>query len=143
MSEIKVDPEFQWALQFRRWGVGRWGYAQASIGNKTRALHRFIWSVAHGCDYASVPMLDHINQDKLDNRIANLRPASESLNKHNRAHRPCVFRRKRDQSEKYECRIGFRGKYIYLGRHNTRAAAESAYLAVKVLLTIVEDALAA
>lgn len=143
MPEIKVDPEFQWVLQLRRWGVGRWGYAQASMGNKTRALHRFIWSLAHKCEYASVPMLDHINRDKLDNRLANLRPATESLNKHNKAPSPCVFLRKRDKLVRYECRIGYRGKYIYLGRYADRGDAEAAYWAAKVMLTIVEDALAA
>jgi|688.fasta_scaffold677884_2 hypothetical protein len=144
MPEIKVDPEFSWVLGYRKWSVGRWGYAQASIQNKTRALHRFLWALANKCDYAQVPTLDHINRDKLDNRLSNLRPASECLNRQNRSDRgPNVFTRSRDKSLRYEAVFGFRGKRIYLGRHASKENAVAAYTAVKTLLCIVEDALSA
>lgn len=144
MPDIKVDDCYKWVLGFRRWGVGRWGYAQASIQNKTRALHRYLWSLENKCEYSDAPMLDHINGDKLDNRLCNLRPATHCLNNQNRlGGRPNVFTRTRDKSAKYECVLGFRRKRIYLGRYGSREDAEAAYWAVKVLLCVVEDAISA
>lgn len=144
MPEIKVDPEYAWVLNYRSWGIGRWGYAQASIKNKTRSLHRFLWALANNCDYSQVPMLDHINRDKLDNRLSNLRPASECLNHQNRSDRGHhVFTRSRDKSLRYEVVLGFRKKRIYLGRYESKENAIAVYQAAKVLLCIVEAALSA
>ena len=45
-------------------------------------LHRVIWIMHHG---DAPEMLDHINNDKSDNRIENLRPATRVQNGYNRA----------------------------------------------------------
>lgn len=45
------------------------------------ASHRIIWKYHTGVD--PVGVIDHINQDKLDNRIENLRDVSQDINCHN------------------------------------------------------------
>jgi len=54
----------------------------ANDGVKRKMLvHRVIYLMAHN----ELPdILDHINQDPIDNRIENLRPATKSLNSRNR-----------------------------------------------------------
>lgn len=44
--------------------------------------HRVIWTLMHGGE--PVNQVDHINRDGLDNRLINLREASQGQNQHNR-----------------------------------------------------------
>ena len=62
-------------------------------------VHRVVWAIHYGLDVP--PILDHINQDKKDNRIINLRDGTE----HNIANRP-GWSTKRDRKYKgvYPCR---------------------------------------
>jgi hypothetical protein len=84
---IKVDPEFQWILDKFPWRVTPQGYAALSRWSrihkgkkKTHYLHRVLWYAK----YRTLPkMIDHINEDKLDCRFENLRPASPRLNRSN------------------------------------------------------------
>lgn len=53
------------------------GYLEFSIDGKTYLAHRVAWLLAHG-DWPT--LLDHRNRDRADNRLANLRLASEHEN---------------------------------------------------------------
>ena len=56
------------------------GYIQVSYKGKVYRGHRIIFLLVHGY----LPkILDHINGDRLDNRIENLRPANECRNSQN------------------------------------------------------------
>ena len=56
------------------------GYKRVRINRKSYAVHRVVFLMHHGF----LPeFLDHINNDKIDNRIDNLRPATISQNNHN------------------------------------------------------------
>jgi hypothetical protein len=58
------------------------GYLQMQINGKLSLVHRIIYEHVHG----SIPdgmVIDHINRDKQDNRIENLRLVTISTNSHN------------------------------------------------------------
>jgi hypothetical protein len=56
------------------------GYLQTKINGKLHLNHRIIYLMFHG----HLPkVLDHINSDRTDNHIENLRPATVSQNNHN------------------------------------------------------------
>ena len=63
------------------------GYFQIQISKKMHLSHRLAWFFTHG----EFPkgMLDHINGDRQDNRICNLREVTASENAINRAARSC------------------------------------------------------
>lgn len=61
-----------------KWGINNNGYAISRIDNKIVLLHRFIMKPKKG------QQVDHINLDIKDNRKANLRVCTNSLNQQNR-----------------------------------------------------------
>ena len=64
-------------------GEGRWcrGYVGLRIDNVSYLAHRLAYKYVHGADPQDG--IDHINGDGGDNRITNLRPASQSVNNKN------------------------------------------------------------
>ena len=52
-------------------------YARVSVNNKLHYVHHVVWIWHHGCLPAEI---DHINRDRFDNRIENLRPTDRSAN---------------------------------------------------------------
>lgn len=56
------------------------GYKRGSIGGKLYLAHRVIFAAHHGY---WPDLIDHINQDRSDNRISNLRAADKRLNANN------------------------------------------------------------
>ena len=78
MSELLVDDRFASTVARFRWRKSKDGYLCSCVNGRKLTLHRYVWSLANG---GKVPrMLDHINGNKSDNRLANLRPATGSLN---------------------------------------------------------------
>lgn len=64
--------------------VNKDGYVQIGINGYTCLAHRLAWTYIHG-DYpdGEQPYIDHINGDKADNRIENLRVSSGAENGRN------------------------------------------------------------
>jgi len=58
------------------------GYYQVSFNKSIYKLHNIIWKLHTGNDPDGE--LDHINRDKSDNRIENLRDVSKSINQRNK-----------------------------------------------------------
>lgn len=106
------------------------GYRYVQCGAKQVKEHRLIWFLVHGAWPSE--QLDHINGNKRDNRLTNLRPASGSVNQHN-------TRRRCDNSSGYkgvryhaasgafQARIGLHGRQHHLGTFPTAYEAHLAY----------------
>ncbi len=61
------------------------GYRQIRIDGKLFCAHRLVWLYVHGA--FPTEYLDHINRNKDDNRICNLREANRSQNNRNGSRR--------------------------------------------------------
>jgi len=61
--------------------IGADGYLGVGISKKRYRYHRIIWLWVHG--YVPENQIDHINQDKADNRLSNLREVSQVCNMRN------------------------------------------------------------
>ena len=119
----------QWAGK-KAGRVSCWGYRQIGLGRKVYYAHRLVWLWHHGtwppCH------LDHINQDRLDNRIENLRLATESNNQANvriRRNNTSGFRGvdRIKKTGRWRASICVRGIKACLGMFATPEEASAAY----------------
>lgn len=113
------------------------GYRYIGIDNRDWRAHRIAWLLSTG---ALPPgRLDHINGERADNRISNLRLASHSQNLSNRG------RQKNNKSgfkgvsyikadNLWDARISFGRKQYCLGHYRTPEEAHAAYVAAAVRL---------
>lgn len=133
--QILIDPADLELVSQYSWTVTKDGYAKKYLeksvdGKRMRRvvyMHRLILGAKEN------EIVDHINQDKLDNRRTNLRIASKSLNALNSSKTKSVtgFRgvgRNRQKGKPYVARITVNGRRIQLGSFNTAEAAHRAYL---------------
>jgi hypothetical protein len=56
------------------------GYYHGAVMGRTMRAHRIIWKMVHGVD---AEYIDHIDGDRLNNKIENLRSVSHSMNLRN------------------------------------------------------------
>lgn len=123
-----VDPDDYWRLSKHKWCAyrsGRTFYAarRAQTGNGQKRhlpIHRAVPNVPNGM------FVDHINRNGLDNRKANLRPATHAQNTQNRAKRSdrTYNSKYKGVSRRYgrkffEAQIRINGRPILLGRRFT------------------------
>lgn len=106
------------------------GYRQGMVFGRRYLAHRVSWAVHYG-EWPE-DQIDHVDNDKLNNRIGNLREATAQENMRNLSVRKTntsgykgvhwVSRRK-----SYQARIRFEGKRVHLGYYATAEAASAAY----------------
>lgn len=104
----------------------RHGYVMIRIDRRLHRAHRLAWLHIHG-RWPAV-LIDHIDGDKANNALSNLREASHCENNRNIAGRSGVKVRHDRPNSKYRARIVVDGKDIYLGSFKTPEAAHEAYL---------------
>ena len=89
--------------------------------------HQFAWYCVYG---TTVECIDHINRNRLDNRIENLRETTFSENVWNSNYESKGYSKK---DNLYQARIRISGKLKSLGYYKTESEAYEAYIAAKRL----------
>lgn len=105
------------------------GYCQVIFHRKKYLKHRVIFFLCHGY----LPkFIDHINRDKTDNRIENLRGASSTENRGNTLklkNNTSGFKgvTRGTKNGKWRAAIVFNKKYFHIGTFSTKEEAAAAY----------------
>lgn len=113
------------------------GYLTTTISTRPYMVHRLVWMHVHGTWPEGC--IDHINRNRADNRIENLRVVSFSENKENTGVQAnsvsgikgVQFLKSRNQ---WRARIQTKGQLFDLGRFNSAEEAGAAYTAAAARL---------
>lgn len=150
LARISYDPisgEFRWACAGRGVAAGkaagslsRFGYHIIKLGRQQYRAHRLAWLIVHG----EWPQgeIDHINGDRTDNRIANLRVVDRAANSQNRwtAHHDnscgLLGATWNKQHKRWQAKLVARKVRHHLGYFDTAQQAHDAYVAAKKRLHI-------
>ena len=106
------------------------GYCQVNFNGIMVFYHVIIWILSTGKDIPQGMEIDHINGNKIDNRIKNLRVVSHRKNQQNqKTHREgqlvgCYFN---EAKGKYHAQIQIGEKRVFLGLYKTEQEAHKAY----------------
>lgn len=109
------------------------GYLSTSFMGKEILMHRLVWALAMG----ELPEaeIDHINGNRADNSIRNLRLSTRAENNQNRrkahANNRLGLLGVTQAGGRFRARIRLSGKVADLGRFDTAQEAHAAYLAAK------------
>lgn len=109
--------------------VNTYGYHSTRIRGVKYQTHRLVWLYVYGSFPTHV--IDHINGNKTDNRIENLRDVTDRENAANKErHRKgkYVGVSVKNHSKKWVAEIRVKGKLHYLGSYLTEESAYEAYL---------------
>jgi len=113
------------------------GYWKISIDGKIYSAHRLAWLYAYG--RWPTDQLDHINHVKDDNRLANLREASQTLNQENKIRARAdsktgllgVSQKTSGRQDRWIAQICVDKKIVYLGSFDDPDVAHQVYLRAK------------
>lgn len=140
--EILIDAEDLELVSQYTWQVTDGGYAKKYLESNENGIrlrrvvymHRLIMNAQEN------QLVDHISQDKLDNRKSNLRFITKSLNalNSNKTRSSTGYRgviHNKQRGKPFLARITIDSKQIYLGSFDTPEEASAAYLAKQKELT--------
>lgn len=103
------------------------GYKQVEIKSKAYMLHHIIWAMHNGELPPKGLQIDHIDRNPLNNRIENLRLATQNENQINSklpTNNTTGFKGVlKTPSGKFQARLGYNGKKLYLGLFPTAEEA--------------------
>jgi hypothetical protein len=115
--------------------LGADGYIKMMIKRKMYKAHRLIY-IYHKGEIADKLQIDHIDRNRSNNNIENLRLVTNQENHFNRGAKGFCFNKTRN---KFEPQIRHNGKLFFLGRFDTAEEARTAYLKAKSELHIIEE----
>lgn len=110
------------------------GYIQINVDGKKYFAHRLAWLYVYGCWPKDT--IDHINRQRADNRIENLREATVQQQNFNVGAKGCHLHK---PSKKWMAQIMSNGKRKYLGYFDTETEAMAAYFTAKKQLHNTEE----
>ena len=122
-------PNGKWTV-VENWGNNSNGYCRVGFNGTMMLHHVIVWILSTGKDIPQGLEIDHINGNKIDNRIENLRLVTHRGNGQNRKeHRNgklqgCYYKK---LIKKYVGQINISGKVIHIGRFETEKEAHEAY----------------
>lgn len=139
---LSYDPEtglFHWRISYRRTKTGdragafSHGYVAIMTDGYLNRAHRLVWLYVHG--RWPLNQIDHVNGNRADNRLENLREADSKINGQNKqvaqANNTTGFLGVSFKRKKFRARIKVNGRQLALGSFNTPEAAHEAYLIAK------------
>lgn len=107
------------------------GYLRIRLNGKYHAAHRIAWLLVYG-SLSENDQIDHIDGNRSNNKILNLRLATHGQNcrnikipKHNRSGIKGVHWS--NHSKKWRAQIRLNGKRIFLGEYTNKEDAHAAY----------------
>ncbi|NBJ09328.1 HNH endonuclease [Microvirga arsenatis] len=102
------------------------GYIRIEINDRSFLAHRVAWALYHGVWPPAY--LDHLNGNRSDNRIANLRSATATENRRYRASRNSTgFRGVSRSGNRFAASITVDGRTIHLGSYRLPEVAAEVY----------------
>jgi hypothetical protein len=118
----------------RAGSINSGGYVMIAFLGHPYTAHKLAWILYYGSEPKYITPgrggIDHINGDKADNRICNLRLATNSQNQANqrKSRSSCGFKGVAKSSpNRWEAKIRVNGKRIYLGNSPTPEGAHELY----------------
>jgi hypothetical protein len=104
------------------------GYCHVKFRGGVTQYHTIVWVLSTGKDFPDGYEIDHINGDKIDNRIENMRLVTTRKNMQNmRIHREGKLCGNSKCRKKYRSHIRIDGTLVHLGMHDTEQEAYQAY----------------
>ena len=138
-EHVQTDPGSPSGLSWRRYGgrqitgKGRDGYYRFQLGGTAWKVHRVIWCLEHG-DVDPDVILDHIDRDKTNNTLENLRETDSSGNRRNRAIGKGRYARKQKGRWASYFTMPITRKYTHVGTFDTEQEAHIAAVARRLEL---------
>ena len=118
--------------------VAKTGYREIKINKKNYQYHRVMYKIHnHEWDitnFSQDNLIDHIDRDKLNNNIDNLRVVSHQQNMFNKNGKGYYWHNK---SKKWRAQIRVNGESKYLGYFDVEQDARDCYLAAKKIYHII------
>ena len=120
-----VDDEYWHELKLYSWWM-KDGYAHAIMNKVNVSMHSFIMKKVQ----TDIDKIDHINNNRLDNRMINLRSVTSGVNNHNKKKKEgCTsqYIGVSKSGNKWQAEISYEGTKERLGSHQTEIEAAKAY----------------
>lgn len=127
---LKIDaPNLTRYVGIEATNISSNGYGSVTVKNVNFSAHKIAWFLYHN----EIPdfHIDHINGDKLDNRICNLRksnPLSNQRNRKKNVNNSTGVNGVYVSRGKYRARIKIKGVLVHLGTYDTLEEAKEARL---------------
>ena len=130
LERLRSYPSTKWAVVKNNGNNGS-GYCSVRFNSMMIYYHTIVWILSTGEDIPEGIQIDHINGNRIDNRVENMRLVTHRENNQNKeVHREgqlfgCSFH-KRDK--KYMAQIQVGNKRVHLGCYATEEEAHNIYV---------------